>query len=83
MKKKGNLENGRVLATMREKIWGKWEKTKCRTNYPINVQLSPRGLMVCVEFGNSSARLRSLLRSREALEQTEPLPQSMGPVVPC
>lgn len=38
-------------------------KTKCRGNYPINVQLSPCGLMVCVGFGNSSTRLRGLLHS--------------------
>lgn len=60
---KGDLANDRPLAKMRGKIWENGRKTKCRTNYPIKVQLNPCGLMVCVGFGNSSGRLRSLLNS--------------------
>lgn len=60
---KANPANDRALAKMREKIWENGRKTKCRTNYPINAQLSPCGLMVCAGFGNSSSRLRSLLNS--------------------
>lgn len=83
---KGNLANDRPLAKMREKIWENGRKTKCRTNYPINVQLSPCGLMVCVGFGNSSTRLRSLLNSLWSVvgrRQTQTLSQWRGLIAGC
>ena len=81
---KREIANDRPLAKMREKIWGNGRKTKCRTNYPINAQLSPCGLMVCVGFGNSSTRLRRLLNSLSAVvhsRQTHTLSRWNGPIV--